>query len=148
MSLSQTERGIMPPDPPWTLPAAPHSSIDFTIGPETNAVQAVERATATVNMALPRFLAGAQGSSQTCNNILAVLTELVDLTARYKAGRDLVGSVTWDGQHAMVSVGDMRCPLPAPEEEPGLYLVHRLADRVSQYAGDMGGRVTWAAVAA
>ncbi|WP_399554048.1 hypothetical protein [Streptomyces anulatus] len=124
------------------------SSVDFTIGPGVTPVEAMERAGAMVELSLPRFLAGVPGAAETCSAVLSVLTELVDLTARYKAGLDLVGRVTWDGHHVIVSVGDMGRPLPAPEEEPGLYLVNRVADDVGQHAGDQGGRVTWASVAA
>jgi hypothetical protein len=46
----------------------------------------------------------------------------------------------------MLSVGEMICPLPAPEDEPGLYLVHGVAAEVGQNIGDHGGRVTWAAI--
>ncbi|MCD9903215.1 hypothetical protein LUR56_31180 [Streptomyces sp. MT29] len=123
------------------------SSLDFTIGPEATPVEAMERAGATAGMALPRFLAGEAHAEQACAAVLSVLTELVDLTARYKAGLDLVGRIAWDGHHVTVSVGDMNRSLPEPEEEPGLYLVQRVADDVGQYAGDLGGRVTWASVA-
>ncbi|MFJ4084995.1 hypothetical protein ACIP2Z_39380 [Streptomyces iakyrus] len=97
-------------------------------------------------MALPRLLEGV--SDETGAVVRAILTELVDVTARHGAGGDLVASVAYDGVHVTVSVGDMGRALPAPEEEPGLYLVHRLASDVGQYAGDQGGRVTWAAVPA
>lgn len=124
------------------------SNIDFAIGPEASPVEAMERAGAMVAMSLPRFLEGTPGAEETCAAAQAVLTELVDVTARNKTGLDLVGRVAFDGAHVTVSVGDMGCPLPPPETEPGLYLVHRVAVEVGQYAGNMGGRVTWAAVAA
>lgn len=124
------------------------SSITFSIGPETSPVEAMKQAEATVAMMLPRFLAEVPGAKDVCAAAQAVLVELVDVTARHKAGSDLVGKVAYDGDHVTVSVGDMDCSLPAPEEEPGLYLVHRAAVEVGQYAGDHGGRVTWAAVAA
>lgn len=108
----------------------------------------MEQAGAVVAMALPMFLRDLPHAAETCAAVQAVLTELVDVTARHKAGLDLVGKVTYDGAHVTVTVGDMDCPLPAPEEEPGLYLVHRIASDVGQYAGDHGGRVTWAAVPA
>lgn len=123
------------------------SAISFSIGPEASPAQAVENANAMVAMTLPRFLAGAPRAAETCTAAQAVLTELVDVTARHKAGQDLVGRVAFDGAHVTISIGDMAGPLPAPEEEPGLYLVHRMAEEVGQYAGDMGGKVTWAAVA-
>ncbi|MGW2550016.1 hypothetical protein [Streptomyces sp. NPDC001635] len=124
------------------------SSLGFTIGPEASPVEAMEQACAMAALSLPRFLSGLPGADDTCARVQSVLTELVDITARHKAGIDLVGRVAFDGAHITVSVGDMDCPLPAPEEEPGLYLVHRVAHEVGQYAGDMGGRVTWAAVRA
>ncbi|MGV9509397.1 hypothetical protein ACWDQZ_27730 [Streptomyces tendae] len=124
------------------------SSLTFSVGPDVSPVAAMERASAMVAMALPRFLSGAPNADDVCAAAQAVLTELVDVTARHKASGHLVGRVAYDGAHVTVSVGDMGRTLPAPEEEPGLYLVHRVADEVGQYAGDMGGRVTWAAVAA
>ncbi|MFE1206361.1 hypothetical protein ACFW5V_32260 [Streptomyces sp. NPDC058762] len=124
------------------------SSLTFSIGPDVPPVEAMQQAGAVASMTLPRFLAGKPGADDTGADALAVLTELVDLTARHKAGSSLVGRVSYDGSHITLSVGDMDCPLPTPENEPGLYLVHRVAAEVGQYTGDMGGRVTWAAVAA
>ncbi|MFI1532156.1 hypothetical protein [Streptomyces griseus] len=146
--VPRTSRPHPQPDTSALFAMSVESSVDFTIGPEVTPVAAMERAGAMVGMSLPRFLAGVPGAEETCSAALSVLTELVDLTARYKAGPDLVGRVTWDGHHVTVSVGDMGRPLPAPEEEPGLYLVNRVADDVGQYAGDQGGRVTWASIAA
>ncbi|MEE1764451.1 hypothetical protein [Streptomyces sp. SP18BB07] len=124
------------------------SSIDFTIGPEASPAEAMERAGAMVGLSLPRFLKGVWGAERACAAAQAVLAELVDVTARHKAGIDLVGRVAFDGLHVTVSVGDMLGPLPDPETEPGLYVVHRLASVVGQYDGYQGGRVTWASVAA
>ncbi|MER6616378.1 hypothetical protein [Streptomyces xantholiticus] len=124
------------------------NSIDFAIGPEASHTEAMERAGALAAMALPRMLAGAPDVARTCADVQAVLTELVDVTTRHSAGDGLVARISYDGGHVMVSVGDMGRTLPAPEEEPGLYLVHRVAAEVGQYAGDHGGRVTWAAVPA
>ncbi|CAL9326774.1 hypothetical protein [Streptomyces sp. SudanB91_2054] len=124
------------------------SSLAFSIGPNVTPVEAMQQAGAMASMTLPRFLAGKPGAEETGADALAVLTELVDLTARHKASSALVGRVSYDGLHITVSVGDMDGALPPPETEPGLYLVHRVAAEVGQYAGDMGGRVTWAAVAA
>jgi hypothetical protein len=97
-------------------------------------------------LTLPRFLAGAPRAEEVCALAQAVLTELVDITARHRASLDLVGRIVYDGAHVTVSVGDMARPLPSPEEEPGLYLVHRVAIEVGQHEGDFGGRVTWASV--
>jgi hypothetical protein len=124
------------------------SRVDFVIGPEATPVEAMEQAGAVVTMSLPRFLEGMPGAEKTCADVQAVLTELVDVTARHKAGTDMVCAVAFDGAHVTVSVGDMGRTLPAPEEEPGLYLVRRVASEVGQYAGDLGGRVTWAAISA
>lgn len=122
------------------------SRIDFSIGPEASPAEAMERASSMVTLVLPRFLAGVPGADKTRESVQAVLAELVDVTARHRASLDLVGHIVYDGEHVTVSVGDMNGQLPAPEEEPGLYLVHRVAVQVGQYAGDFGGRVTWAAV--
>jgi hypothetical protein len=122
------------------------SSISFAIGPETSPVEAMERSVALVAMSLPTFLEGVPGAGLVCADVQAVLTELVDVTARHKAGLDLVGRAVFDGSHVTVSVGEMNRPLPPAQEEPGLYLVHRLADDVGQHAGDHGGRVTWASI--
>lgn len=148
MTRSKTEHGIPANTAtPALWPFAMDSSIDFTIGPAVTPVQAMSQATAMVGMTLPTFLTGLADPTAVCHAVESVLTELVDVTARHKASLDLVGRVAFDGSHVTVSIGDMDGPLPAPEQEPGLYLVHRLADEVGQYAGDLGGRVTWAAVA-
>ncbi|MFB8120612.1 hypothetical protein ACFQ6U_13490 [Streptomyces sp. NPDC056465] len=155
MTISDATPHNWPPRPPFTgeSDAAPYllgveSSVDFAIGPEASPIEAMERAGAMAALSLPTFLAGVAGAEETSGAVQAVLTELVDVTARHKAGLDLVARLVFDGTHVTVSVGDMDCPLPAPEEEPGLYLVHRMASDVGQYAGDNGGRVTWAAVTA
>ncbi|MFE6639507.1 hypothetical protein ACFVFT_38665 [Streptomyces tendae] len=122
------------------------SSVHFTLGPEVTPIQAMEKATAAVAFILPSVLEGVRDVSRVCSEVQAVLTELVDVTARNRAGSHVVGNVEYDGQHVTVAVGDMGRPLPAPEEEPGLYVVHRLAAEFGQYAGDHGGRVSWAAV--
>jgi hypothetical protein len=122
------------------------SSIDFTIGPEASPVEAMKRAGVMAALSLPRFLEGAPCPTETCAAAQDVLTELVDVTARHKAGPDLIVRLAFDGAHVTVSVGEMNCRLPAAEEEPGLFLVHRFASEVGQYTGDHGGRVTWASV--
>lgn len=128
--------------------AAPLSSLDFVINREVSPAEAVEQSTLVAEMALPAFFEGRGNAAPLTANVVAVLTELVDVTARHKPDIDLVCRVSFDGQHVTVSVGDMGRTLPPPEEEPGLYLVHRIADQVGQYDGFHGGRVTWAAVAA
>ncbi|MER7952003.1 hypothetical protein ABTY59_31895 [Streptomyces sp. NPDC096079] len=130
-----------------TWPLAAEDSFDFVIGLEATPAQAMERADALLRMALPLFLERRKGSLAAFEPAAAVLTELVDVTARYAAGDALVGRVAFDGFHVTISVGDMHCELPRPEIEPGLYTVHRLAAEFGQYAGDHGGRITWAAVA-
>lgn len=148
MTLSPPEREPLaaPTTAPW--PFAVEKNVTFTIGPNVSAAEALERATTAATLILPRLLEGAPSAAQTSDNVRAVLQELVDVTARHTAGADLVAQIAYDGVHVTVSVGDMVGTLPAPEVEPGLYLVHRLASEVGQYAGDHGGRVTWAAVPA
>lgn len=126
---------------------APVSTLDFTIGPEATPTEAMERATAMVALSLPRLLDGAP-DGKACATVQAVVTELIDVTARHKAGVDLVTRIVFDGAHITVSVGEMNRALPPSEEEPGLYLVHGVASEVGQYEGNHGGRVTWAAVPA
>jgi hypothetical protein len=121
--------------------------VDFVIGPEVVPSAALKQAEALARMALPRLLGDAVDASKTCDEVRAVLVELIDVTARHQASGSLVSRLAYDGAHVTVSVGDMDCLLPAPADEPGLYLVYRIADDVGQYAGDHGGRVTWAAVA-
>jgi hypothetical protein len=123
-------------------------SLDFTLGPDVSPLEAMDRAGAMATLSLPRFLEGTPRATETCAATQAVLTELVDVTARHKAGPGLIVRLAFDGAHVTVSVGEMDCRLPAAEEEPGLYLVHRVASEVGQYTGDRGGRVTWAAVSA
>lgn len=149
MTTSHPERALPvhgTPLAPWA--SAVESRVDFVIGPEATPVEAMKQAGAVVTMSLPRFLGGTPGAEETCAAVQAVLTELVDVTARHRAGIDLVCAIAFDGAHVTVSVGDMGRTLPASEEEPGLYLVRRVASEVGQYAGDHGGRVTWAAVPA
>jgi hypothetical protein len=122
------------------------SSVDFVIGPEVSALKAMEQARALAALALPRMLGGVPGVAAISADVQAVLLELVDVTVRHTVGAGLFARIAYDGAHVTVSVGDMVGTLPAPEVEPGLYLVHRLASEVGQYAGDHGGRVTWAAV--
>ncbi|MFI7415254.1 hypothetical protein ACIBU0_42140 [Streptomyces sp. NPDC049627] len=125
------------------------NSVDFTIDdPDVPPAEAMERATAAATLALPRLLEGATHATRTSDDVRAVLQELVDVTARHSTGAGLVARIAYDGAHVTVSVGDMAGTLPAPEEEPGLYLVYRLASEVGQYDGDHGGRVTWAALPA
>ncbi|MFI8206686.1 hypothetical protein [Streptomyces sp. NPDC085937] len=124
------------------------SSVDFAMGPTATPAEALERASAAVSLALPRLLDGVPNAHQTRKDVQAVATELIDITARHQAGPTMTGRISYDGAHVTVSIGDMDSRLPAPEVEPGLYLVHRLAAEVGQHAGDHGGRVTWAAVPA
>ncbi len=97
-------------------------------------------------MVLPAMLAAVPGAEAAAESVLAVLAELVDVTARHRASVDLSGRISCDGSHALLTVGEMNQVLPQPEEEPGLYLVRRLTDDFGQYQGDDGGRVTWASV--
>ncbi|MEU9354961.1 hypothetical protein AB0D65_29200 [Streptomyces griseoloalbus] len=124
----------------------PVSSLDFAISPGAKPTEATRQAAAVTATALPMFLDNTPNAAQIEQDVQAVVLELVDITARHRACNSLIGRVAYDGTHVTVSIGDMDCSLPQPEEEPGLYLVHRVAAEVGQYAGDHGGRVTWAAV--
>lgn len=124
------------------------NSVDFVIDAGVSPVQAMEQARALAALALPRMLEGSRDVAGISADVQAVLGELVDVTARYTIGSGLVARIAYDGSHVMLTVGEMVCALPAPEEEPGLYLVHGRAAEVGQYAGDHGGRVTWASVPA
>ncbi|MFF9901346.1 hypothetical protein [Streptomyces longispororuber] len=139
-------RGQGGADPAVLLGA--ENAVDFAIGSAVSPAEAMDRAVAMTALALPRLLDKAHVPADACSSVEAVVTELVDVTARHQASADLVARLAYDGAHFTVSVGDMARALPAPEEEPGLYLVHRVAAEVGQYAGDHGGRVTWAAVPA
>ncbi|MFK0159090.1 hypothetical protein ACIQVK_44350 [Streptomyces sp. NPDC090493] len=154
MTISDAAPHNWPPYAPFTgeggaaLLLGAENSVDFVIGPDVTPPDAMERANAAAALALPRLLEGAPHINRTSDEVQAVLQELVDVTARHSTGAGLVARIAYDGGHVTVSVGDMDGALPAPEVEPGLYLVHRTASVVGQYAGDHGGRVTWAAVPA
>lgn len=120
--------------------------IEFRLGPEHAPIQSMRRARGFVAKVLPSLLRGAPEAKTLAEAVLAVLTELVDVTARHRIGIDLSGRVSYDGDHVLVTVGEMGRRLPASEEEPGLYIVHRVADEVGQYLGDEGGYMTWVSV--
>ncbi|MEU0427453.1 hypothetical protein ABZ235_28305 [Streptomyces canus] len=127
------------------LPAV-DNSIEFRLGPEHTPIQSMRRARSFVARVLPALLAGAPNAKAVGEATLAVLTELVDVTARHRASVDLSGRVSNDGDHVLITIGEMGCSLPASEEEPGLFIVHRLTDEIGQYRGDEDGYVTWASV--
>jgi len=127
------------------LPAV-GNSIEFRLGPEHTPIQSMRRARGFVARVLPALLAGAPNAKAVGEATLAVLTELVDVTARHRASVDLSGRVSNDGDHVLITVGEMCRPLPAPEEEPGLFLVHPLTDEIGQYRGDEDGYATWVSV--
>ncbi|MET7572021.1 hypothetical protein ABZT04_26480 [Streptomyces sp. NPDC005492] len=133
-------------------PAAPHglpavdNSIEFRLGPEHTPIQSMHRARSFVARVLPALLADAPNGKAVVETTLAVLTELVDVTARHRASVDLSGRVSYDGDHVLITVGEMSRPLPAPEEEPGLFLVHRLVDDIGQHRGDGDGYATWTSI--
>ncbi len=77
-------------------------------------------------MVLPALLGEMSEAAAVAESVLGVLTELVDVTARHRASVDLAGRISCDGVHVLLTVGEMDRPLPDPEVEPGLYLVHRL----------------------
>ncbi|MFJ9416637.1 hypothetical protein ACIRPT_20945 [Streptomyces sp. NPDC101227] len=120
--------------------------IAFAVGPHVEAADTMTRAAAFVRRTLPMLLKGEANVDTISRDVLAVVTELVDITARHRCSIDILGRVVFDGAHVTVSVGEMCGPLPAPDEEPGLYLVRRLADDLGQYCGDAGGYVIWASV--
>lgn len=122
------------------------SSLDFSIGPDSGPAQAMNQVTETIGSMLPTIIDDRPDVEEICRRVQGVAAELVDVTARHRASVDLIGRVTYDGRHVTVSVGEIDRPLPSPAEEPGLYLVHRVAEEVGQHAGDFGGRVTWAAI--
>ncbi|MGW0033054.1 hypothetical protein ACWDXD_24960 [Streptomyces sp. NPDC003314] len=146
MTIIPAENGTAVPAvlPPW---ATKSSSVDFVIDRDARPVEAIEQARKLGALMLPGLIGESSDRAELRENTLNVLIELVDLTARHPASPGLLGRIEYDGQHVTVSVGDMGRALPTPEEEPGLYLVQRLCGRdIGQYAGDRGGRVTWAAV--
>ncbi|MGX1267982.1 hypothetical protein [Streptomyces phaeoluteigriseus] len=122
------------------------NSIEFRLGPEHTPVQSMRRARGFVARVLPALLAGAPHAKAVEEAALAVLTELVDVTARHRASVDLSGRVSYDGDHVLITVGEMGRPLPAPEEEPGLFLVHRMVDDIGQHCGDGDGYATWVSI--
>ncbi|MFI6686683.1 hypothetical protein [Streptomyces sp. NPDC050485] len=123
-----------------------NSDITFAIGPSVAPADVVARATAFTRRMLPMLLDGEPTTETATREVLAVVTELVDITARRRCSTDVLGRIAFDGAHATVTVGQMRGPLPTPDEEPGLYLVHRLVDDLGQYRGDDGGYTTWASI--
>ncbi|MFI5664377.1 hypothetical protein [Streptomyces sp. NPDC051684] len=121
-------------------------SLDFRIGPECAPARAMQRATRFAAMVLPALLAEAPDPEAAADTVLQVHGELVDVTARHRASLDVAGRISFDGDHVLITVEEMDQPLPAPEAEPGLYLVHRLTDDRGQYCGEAGGFTTWASV--
>ncbi|MEU9783635.1 hypothetical protein AB0H92_22170 [Streptomyces phaeochromogenes] len=122
------------------------NSIEFRLGPERTPVQSMRRARGFAAKVLPTLLAGAPNANVVEEMTLAVLTELVDVTARHCASIDLSGRISCDGDHVLITIGEMDQQLPDSEEEPGLFLVRRLTDEIGQYRGDEAGYVTWASV--
>ncbi len=122
------------------------SLIEFRLGPEHTPVQSMRRARGFLAKVLPALLAGAPSAKAVEEATLAVLTELVDVTARHRGGIDLSGRVSYDGDHVLITVGEMDRPLPGPHEEPGLFLVHRLVDDIGQHRDDGDGYATWASI--
>ncbi|MEN8652557.1 hypothetical protein ABCR94_18620 [Streptomyces sp. 21So2-11] len=69
--------------------------ITFTIGPETKPIDAMKRAAAFVRRTLPMLLKGEQSAGVLSQDVLAVVTELVDITARHRCGTDVLGRVVF-----------------------------------------------------
>ncbi|NGO66993.1 ATP-binding protein [Streptomyces boncukensis] len=126
---------------PWA--SAVENSLEVRLSAEHPPTEAIRRVRSFVETFLPALLPGRPEMQET---VLAVLTELVDITARHQHCPDLEGRISTDGAHVMLTLGEMDRPLPSPDEEPGLYLVHRLVDDIGQYRGDQGGHATWASV--
>ncbi|MDI3406729.1 ATP-binding protein [Streptomyces cavernicola] len=121
------------------------NSLEFRVGPERGPAEAMRRSRRFAAMVLPALLAAPSQAAE-IESALAVLTELVDITARSRASVDLAGRISCDGDHVLITVGEMGSALPEPEEEPGLFLVRRLVDDMGQHRGDGGGYMTWASV--
>lgn len=122
------------------------NSLEFRIGPEHGPIEAMRRSHRFTAMVLPALLGGLPQASLVAESVLAVLTELVDITARHRASVDLAGRISCDGDHVLITVGEIGSALPEPEEEPGLFRVRGLVDDIGQYRGDEGGYTTWASV--
>ncbi|MGX1907716.1 hypothetical protein ACWIID_02450 [Streptomyces phaeochromogenes] len=120
--------------------------LEFRIGPEHGPADTMRRSHRFAAMVLPALLAGAPNANVVEETALAVLTELVDVTARHRASIDLSGRIAYDGDHVLITIGEMDQQLPDSEEEPGLFLVRRLTDEIGQYCGDEAGYVTWGSV--
>ncbi|MEU6462174.1 hypothetical protein [Streptomyces sp. NPDC046976] len=140
-STAARRSATAPQEPPYI-----EKSIEFRLGPEYTPVESMRRARGFVAMVLPALLDGRNDAGAVMEETLAVLAELVDITARHRASVDLGGRVSYDGEHVLITVGEMDQPLPHPEEEPGLYLVRRLADDIGQHRSDDGGYETWASI--
>ncbi|MFG2864709.1 hypothetical protein [Streptomyces sioyaensis] len=122
------------------------NSLEFRLGPEHKPADALHRSRRFASMVLPALLGEIPAAAVVVESVLGVLTELVDVTARHRASVDLAGRISYDGAHVLLTVGEMGRPLPDPDAEPGLFLVHRLVDDIGQYRGDEAGYVTWASV--
>ncbi|MYW67218.1 hypothetical protein GTY65_24580 [Streptomyces sp. SID8379] len=125
-------------------------TITFCVGPAVKPVDAMARSVALVRRTLPMLLGDTAHSTATLTEgALAVINELVDITARHRIpGTDLTGHLAWDGTHALITIGDMDIALPPAEEEPGMFTVRNWAESIGQHRGDRGGWSTWAAVRA
>lgn len=122
------------------------NSLEFRLGPEHKPAEALHRSRRFAAMVLPALLGEIPDAAAVVESVLGVLTELVDVTARYRASVDLAGRISCDGAHVLLTLGEMDRPLPDPEAEPGLFIVHRSVDDIGQYRGDEGGHVIWASV--
>ncbi|WP_143664396.1 hypothetical protein [Streptomyces sp. NRRL B-24572] len=150
VTLSSAERGLH--KAPFLLSLAPwrqlalSREITVCLGPDKAPGVAMECAVTFARRTLPMLLEDSPAAQVVSEQVVAVVRELVDITARDRHGADLLGRIVFDGAHVTVSVGEKREPLPQPDEEPGLYLVRGLADDIGQYGGDEGGYVTWASI--
>ncbi|AJC54460.1 hypothetical protein [Streptomyces sp. 769] len=69
-------------------------------------------------MVLPALLGSTPKVVPLGEAVLAVLTELVDVTARHRVSVDLAGRISYDGSHVLISIGEIDQTLPEPDDEP------------------------------
>jgi hypothetical protein len=106
---------------------------------------AAPRCAAFARNVLRAFTTGLQNADEAVSSALAAAYELADTAARRAWGEAFNADLTYDGQHVMISVGDIH-PIDNCENEPGLFLVKRVADDVGEHSGEYGGSIIWASI--